>query len=67
MMENAKDAAIIFISHRLSTTKDADCIYMFEHGEIIERGSHQELMKLNGKYALMFERQAHYYQKEIEE
>ena len=65
MMENAKDATIIFISHRLSTTKDADCIYMFEHGEIIERGTHQELMKLNGKYALMFERQAHYYQEEI--
>jgi ATP-binding cassette subfamily B protein len=65
MMENAKDASIIFISHRLSTTKDADCIYMFEHGEIIEQGSHKELMELNGKYAVMFERQAHYYQDEI--
>lgn len=64
-MENAKDASIIFISHRLSTTKDADRIYMFENGEIIEQGSHKELMELNGKYAVMFERQSHYYQEEI--
>lgn len=67
MMESAKDASIIFISHRLSTTRDADCIYMFEHGEIIEQGTHEQLMKLNGKYALMFERQAHYYQDELQE
>lgn len=67
MMESAKDASIIFISHRLSTTRDADCIYMFEQGEIIEQGTHEQLMKLNGKYALMFERQAHYYQDELQE
>lgn len=65
MMDNAKDAAVIFISHRLSTTKDADHIYMFENGGIIEDGTHEELMKLNGKYAYMFEKQAHYYQDEI--
>jgi ATP-binding cassette subfamily B protein len=61
MMENAKDASIIFISHRLSTTRIADRIYMFENGEIIEQGNHNELMKLGGKYAKMFEKQAHYY------
>lgn len=65
MMDNAKEAAVIFISHRLSTTKDADHIYMFENGTIIEDGTHEELMKLNGKYAYMFEKQAHYYQDEI--
>ena len=65
MMENAKDASIIFISHRLSTTKDADRIYMFENGEIIEQGTHKELMELNGKYAVMFEHQAHYYQEVV--
>lgn len=67
MMESAKDATIIFISHRLSTTRDADRIYLFENGEIMEQGSHDELMQLGGKYALMFEKQAHYYQEEIVE
>ncbi len=67
MMENAKDATIIFISHRLSTTRDADRIYLFENGEIIEQGTHNELMEQMGKYAQMFEKQAHYYQEELEE
>lgn len=65
MMKNAKDSTIIFISHRLSTTRDADRIYMFEHGEIIEQGTHDELMKLGGEYAKMFEKQAHYYKLKI--
>lgn len=66
MMENAKEGAVIFISHRLSTTKEADHIYMFEHGQIIEQGNHEELMKISGKYADMFEKQAHYYQEELD-
>jgi len=66
MMKAAEDATIIFISHRLSTTREADRIYMFERGEIIEEGTHDELMALQGEYARMFEKQAHYYQEEIE-
>lgn len=62
IMKHVGDAAVIFISHRLSTTRDADCIYMFENGEIIEQGTHQELMALNGQYAKMFCCQAKYYQ-----
>lgn len=62
MLEATKDATVIFISHRLSTTRMADKIYMFEHGEIIEEGTHEELMQLQGKYANMFEKQARYYQ-----
>lgn len=65
MMEYSKGSTIIFISHRLSTTRDADRIYMFEHGEIIEQGTHEELMEINGEYAKMFERQAHYYQETV--
>ncbi len=62
MMEIAKDRTVIFISHRLSTTVMADKIYMFEKGEIIEQGSHRELMELNGKYAEMFKKQSVNYQ-----
>ena len=53
--------AIIFISHRLSTTRMADKVYLFENGSIIEQGTHDELMNLGGKYKEMFDRQAHNY------
>lgn len=43
IMQRVGDATVIFISHRLSTTRDADCIYMFENGEIIEQGTHQDI------------------------
>lgn len=62
ILNKAEDATVIFISHRLSTTRDSDCIYMFENGEIIEQGTHQELMEKNGQYADMFRCQAKYYQ-----
>lgn len=66
ILNKAGDATVIFISHRLSTTRDADCIYMFENGEIIERGTHQELMEQDGQYAEMFRCQAKYYQENAE-
>ena len=61
MAAKAERSSIIFISHRLSATRSADRIYMFEKGEIAEEGSHDELMALGGKYAEMFEKQAYYY------
>jgi ATP-binding cassette subfamily B protein len=64
MLAVTANAAVIFISHRLSTTRDADRIYLFERGRIVEQGTHEELMQLNGGYAAMFEKQAHYYQEE---
>lgn len=61
----AKDKAIVFISHRLSTTRGADRIYMFDNGRIIESGSHDELIARGGKYAEMFNLQAEHYKKKI--
>lgn len=54
----AVSKTVITISHRLSTTRHADCIYMFEDGRIIESGTHEELMQIGGKYAEMFRVQA---------
>lgn len=61
MLEAAKDKTVIFISHRLSTTINADKIYVMENGRIIESGSHSELMKQGGVYAYMFNLQAEKY------
>ena len=61
MVEIAKEKTVVFISHRLSTTVMADKIYMFEKGEIIEQGTHRELMELGGKYAEMFIKQSNSY------
>jgi ATP-binding cassette subfamily B protein len=61
MLNLGRDKTVIFISHRLSTTKMADRIYMFEKGRLIEQGSHAELMRLNEKYAKMFTLQAEKY------
>lgn len=61
ILQNAEGRTVIFISHRLSTTRMADKIYMFDDGEIIERGSHDELMLQNGKYAEMYRIQAKKY------
>ncbi len=64
MIEAADKKTVIFISHRLSTTVNADRIYVMENGRIIESGSHQELMELNGTYAYMFNLQAEKYKTE---
>ncbi|MDE6470801.1 MAG: ABC transporter ATP-binding protein/permease [Eubacterium sp.] len=61
MLEAAEDKTVVFISHRLSTTVNADKIYVMENGRIIESGSHNELMTQNSTYARMFNLQAEKY------
>jgi ABC-type multidrug transport system fused ATPase/permease subunit len=51
----------VFISHRLSSTRFCDRIFYVDEGKIVETGSHDELMTLNGKYAEVFDIQSHYY------
>jgi ABC-type multidrug transport system fused ATPase/permease subunit len=45
-----KDKTVIFIAHRLSTIKYTNVIYVFDKGQIVEKGTHDELIKQQGKY-----------------
>jgi ATP-binding cassette subfamily B protein len=49
--------SVITIAHRLSTVVDADQIIVLEQGEIVERGTHDELLARPGRYAAMWARQ----------
>ena len=61
MLRASGDCGVIFISHRLSSAVSADRIYLIEDGSVAESGSHEELMRLGGKYAQMFRHQAENY------
>lgn len=49
---------MLFISHRLSSVKSCDKVFMLENGRLIEEGSHRQLMELDGSYAQMYKKQA---------
>ena len=55
----------LFISHRLSSTRFCDRILLLENGCVAESGTHDQLMKQGGKYAELFNIQAHYYREEV--
>jgi len=62
--EMTKNKTSIYISHRLSSTKFCDEVLLLDGGRIAERGTHNELMRLGGTYAHMFDIQSHYYREE---
>src|SRR5438309_4994700 len=51
----------VYISHRFSTVRRADRILFLEHGRLVEQGTHEQLMRLNGRYARLFRLQASAY------
>lgn len=60
------DKTVIYISHRFSASKIADKIYFMEKGQIVEQGTHEELIHQRGSYAEMFHLQAKYYRDNTE-
>lgn len=67
IIQFAQKKSVVLISHRLTATRMADHIIMLENGEIIESGTHEELMRLGGKYAFMYKVQAEPYLKKTGE
>lgn len=63
----AEGKTVLFISHRLSSTTFCDRVVLVENGQIIEEGTHDELMKAEGKYHELYEMQRRYYCERNEE
>lgn len=61
IMNESRGHITLFISHRLSSVKDADEVFMLENGSVIEQGTHRQLMDMGGKYCEMFTKQAQNY------
>jgi ATP-binding cassette subfamily B protein len=57
----AEGRSVLLISHRFSSVRSADRIYVLRHGEVVEHGDHDELMRLGGLYAELFSLQASAY------
>lgn len=57
MLEITQGRTSIIIAHRLSTIRDSDMILLMEMGQIVEKGNHEQLMALNGRYATMYRTQ----------
>ena len=57
MVKLMKNRTTFIIAHRLSTIKDADIIMVIDHGKIVEKGSHDELLKMKGYYYDLYQSQ----------
>ena len=57
LMETYSDSTVFFITHRLASLKHADVILVMDQGALVEKGSHEELMELDGRYATLFHQQ----------
>jgi len=64
MIKDATNKTLFVITHRFNTTKDLGRIVVIENGGIVEDGSHDDLMKKDGRYKKMFDSQARSFYKE---
>ncbi len=62
LRELAAGRTVVLITHRMASVRDADRIYVLDHGAVVEQGVHDELMTTGGIYAQMFTLQANAYQ-----
>ena len=67
MMRLSEGRGVVFISHRLSSARMADKIFMMKDGSVVEHGTHEELMEQKGHYQEMFMLQAENYQDSLPE
>ncbi len=67
LLAATRQCTTILISHRFSTVRHADRICVLEHGRVVELGTHDELISLNGRYRTMFDLQAQRFQLPEEE
>lgn len=61
LLNSYEGKAVLFITHRMSTAALADKVYFMENGCLVESGTHDELIKQNGKYAELWNKQTAYY------
>ena len=66
LIEATEDKMVIYISHRLSSAVLSDRVFVFDGGEVVENGTHKDLMEQNGIYAEMFSLQASNYKSDGE-
>ena len=67
LLAATRHCTTILISHRFSTVRHVDRICVLERGKVVELGTHDELMALNGRYRTMFDLQAQRFSSEDEE
>lgn len=61
ILKSCKENTLLFISHRLSSVQNADHVFLLEHGQVKEEGTHRELIAMQGLYADMYQKQAENY------